>query len=125
MSKIVLLNQAAAMHTSSPPNDTGNISWGNCEKIAVDVLVTNQQGTSPTLQILVDRLGADGVSYFNMYDSTAISVSGASGTNVVIKQSIGPGCTKTEEICASGRVRWVIGGSSTPGALFSLSIQGE
>jgi hypothetical protein len=125
MSKVILLNQAALMHTSAPPPDTGNISWGNASTIAVDVNVTNQQGTSPTLQILVDRLGADGVTYFNMYDSGAISVSTASTTPVVIKQSIGPGCTKTEEIGSSGRVRWVIGGGSTPGALFTLSIQGE
>jgi hypothetical protein len=123
MSKVVLLNQPAAMKTSS--SDTGNIPWGNASTIAVDVIVTNQQGTSPTLQILVDRLGADGVTYFNMYDSTAISVSTASSTNVVIKQSIGPGCTKTEEIGSSGRVRWVIGGSASPGALFAISIQGE
>lgn len=123
MSKVVLLNQAAAMKTSN--SDTGNVSWGNASTIAVDVIVTNQQGTSPTLQILVDRLGADGVTYFNMYDSGAISVSTASATNVVIKQSIGPGCTKTEEIGSSGRVRWVIGGSATPGALFAVSIQGE
>jgi hypothetical protein len=122
MSKTVLLNQAAAMHTT---NDNTVVSWGNCSTIAVDVVVTNQQGTSPTLQILVDRLMADGVTYANMYDSTAISVSTASSTNVFIKQSIGPGCTKTEEIAASGRVRWVIGGSATPGALFAISIQGE
>lgn len=80
----------------------------------------------PTLQILVDRLGADGSTYFNMYDSGAVSVSSASsGSPVVIKRSIGPGCTTTEEIAASGRVRWGIGGSATPGAQFSLSIQGE
>ena len=123
MSKVILLNQAAAMKTTN--SDTGNIPWGNASTIAVDVNVTNQQGTSPTLQILVDRLGADGVTYFNMYDSGAVSVSTASTTAVVIKQSIGPGCTKTEEIGISGRVRWVIGGSATPGALFSISILGE
>ena len=123
MSKAILLNQAAAMKTAN--GDTGNISWGNASTIAVDVIVTNQQGTSPTLQILVDRLGADGVTYFNMYDSGAISVSTASTTPVVIKRSIGPGCTTTEEIGSSGRGRWVIGGSASPGALFGISIQGE
>jgi hypothetical protein len=123
MSKTVLLNQAAAMKTAN--GDTGNVSWGNCSTIAVDVVVTNQQGTSPTLQILVDRLMADGVTYANMYASSATSVSTASSTNVFIIRSIGPGCTTTEEIAASGRVRWVIGGSATPGALFALSIQGE
>lgn len=124
MSKTTILNQSSAMKTAA--GDTGNISWGNCSTIAVDVNCTSQQGTSPTLQILVDRLGADGVTYFNMYDSGAISVSSASsGSPVVIKRSIGPGCTTGEEIASSGRVRWVIGGSSTPGAQFSLSVIGE
>lgn len=123
MSKTTILNQASAMKTSN--SDTGNISWGNCSTIAVDVNCTNQQGTSPTLEIFVDRLGADGVTYFNMYDSGAVSVSGASTTAVQIRRSVGPGCATGEEIGSSGRVRWVIGGSSTPGAQFSLSIQGE
>src|SRR4051794_32111283 len=104
MSKVVLLNQAALMKTAN--GDTGNISWGNASTIAVDVIVTNQQGTSPTLQIVVERLGADGVTYFNLYNSGAISVSSASTTNVVIKQSIGPGCATAEEIGSSGCVRW-------------------
>lgn len=125
MSKVVLLNQIAAMKTANGDTGPTPISWGNCSTIAVDVIATNQQGTSPTLQILVDRLGADGVTYFNMYDSGAISVNTASTTPVIIKQSIGPGCTKTEEIGASGRVQWKIGGSATPGALFAVSIQGE
>jgi len=47
------------------------------------------------------------------------------GLMVDYKRSIGPGCATTEEITASGRVRWQIGGSSSPGALFSISIQGE
>ena len=123
MSKTTILNQASAMKTAN--GDTGNISWGNCSTIAVDVNCTNQQGTSPTLEIFVDRLGADGVTYFNMYDSGAVSVSGASTTAVQIRRSVGPGCATGEEIGSSGRVRWVIGGSSTPGAQFSLSIQGE
>ena len=123
MSKTTILNQASAMKTSN--SDTGNISWGNCSTIAVDVNCTNQQGTSPTLEIFVDRLGADGVTYFNMYDSGAVSVSGASTTAVQIRRSVGPGCATGEEIGSSGRVRWQIGGSSTPGAQFSLSIQGE
>jgi hypothetical protein len=123
MSKTVVLNQTSAMHTSN--GNTGQISWGNCSTIAVDVNCNNQQGTSPTLEIFVDRLGADGSTYFNMYDSGAVSVSTASTTAVQIKRSIGPGCATTEEITASGRIRWQIGGSSTPGAQFSISIQGE
>ncbi len=118
MSKTIILNQVASMKTSN--SDTGLISWGNAEKIAVDINVTGQQGTSPTLQILVDRLGADGVTYFAIWDSTALAPSGYPKS-----VSIGPGCTIGQEIGTSGRVRWVIGGSATPGVQFALSIQGE
>jgi hypothetical protein len=123
MSKVTILNQASAMHTSN--GSTENISWGNASTIALDVNVTNQQGTSPTLEIYVDRLGADGVTYFNIYDSGAFSVSTASTTAIPKSASIGPGCTYAQELGASGQVRWAIGGSSSPGAQFSISLQGE
>ena len=118
MSKTIILNQASSIKTSN--GDTGNISWGNNSIIAVDINVTGQQGTSPTLQILVDRQGADGVLYFAMYDSTALPPS-----SYPKSVSIGPGCSFPQELAASGRVRWVIGGSASPGVQFSLSIQGE
>lgn len=100
--------------------NTGNISWGNAQTIALDINVTGQQGTSPTLQILLDRLGADGVTYFNIYDSTALAPG-----SYPKSASIGPGCTFAQELGSSGQVRWVIGGSASPGVQFSLSLQGE
>lgn len=118
MSKTIILNQASALKTAN--GDTGTISWKSCSTLAVDINVTGSQGTNPTLQILVDRLGADGVTFFPMWDSTALAP-GSYPKSV----SIGPGCSYAEEICASGRIRWVIGGTSTPGVTFSLSVQGE
>jgi hypothetical protein len=118
MSKAIILNQAASMKTAA--GDTGPISWGNASQIALDINVTGQQGTSPTLQILLDRLGADGVTYFPIYDSTALPPG-----SYPKSASIGPGCTFAQELGLSGRVRWNIGGSASPGIQFSLSLQGE
>jgi hypothetical protein len=123
MAFTTLLNQATAMQTA---NGSVNIaSWSGCETLAIDVNCTDRQGSSPTLQIAVDRLGADGVTYFNIWLSSATSVSGANMTPVQISKSIGPGCAQDEEIGGAGRVRWAIGGSSTPGANFSISLQGK
>jgi hypothetical protein len=116
--KAFILNRQSV--TTNTNGDIGNLSWGNAEHLALDINVTLSQGTSPTLQILVDRLGADGTNYFNIYDSTALAPG-----SYPKSASIGPGCTFPQEIGSSGRVRWVIGGSSNPAVQFGLSLQGE
>lgn len=123
MSATTLLNQASAMQTAS--GNTGDISVSNVTEIALDVNCTNKQGTSPTLQILVYRKDVLG-NYIQIWDSGAQSVSSAtSGAPVQIFRSIGPGCTTTEELGATIRVNWNIGGSATPGAQFGISLQGK
>lgn len=122
--KYALLNQASALVTAN--GNTGPIEWSDFKSLSIDVNCTGSQGTTPTLQILVDRLMSDNATYVNIWDSGAQSVSTASGGSPVqISQSIGPGLTIAKSIGLSGRVRWVIGGTSTPGATFSLSIIGE
>jgi hypothetical protein len=119
MSKVVLYNLPILMRTATPGN-SGNISWLNASTIALDIAVTGSQGTSPTLEVWLDRLGVDGVTYFNLWDSTILAP--ASFPKSV---SIGPGCSIAQELGSSGQVRWAIGGSSSPGIQFSVSIQGE
>lgn len=118
MSKVVLYNLPILMRTTS--NNSGLLSWGNAATIALDINVTGNQGTSPTLDVFLDRLGVDGVTYFNIWDSLVLAP-GSFPKSV----SIGPGCTIAQELGSSGQVRWVIGGSSSPGIQFSVSIQGE
>jgi hypothetical protein len=123
MSATTLLNLESLMRTAN--GNSGDISVSNVTEIAVDVNCTGKQGTSPTLQIIIYRKDVLG-NYFSLYDSGAVSVSGATGgAPVQIARSIGPGCTTTEELGATIRLNWVIGGSSTPGAQFSASIQGK
>jgi hypothetical protein len=119
----VLVNQQAQMQTANGDTGATPIDWSNCKTLALDVRCTNKQGTSPTLQILIDRLASDNSSYMNIYDSTVKSVSGAtSGTPVDIIGSIGQGCNINAEIGRSGRIRWAIGGSGGPGAFFNISL---
>ena len=122
MSATVLLNQVSAMQTAN--GNTSDITWGGYTELALDVLVTNQQGTSPTLQILLDRKDAAG-NYEPVYQSSVTSVSTASTTNVPISSSIGVGLSIAQSFAATGRVRWIIGGSATPGAQFNISLQGK
>jgi hypothetical protein len=122
----ILVNQPAAMQTANGDTGVTPIDWSSYKTLALDVRCTNKQGTSPTLDIFIDRLAADGVSYMNIYDSTVKSVSAATSIAPVdIIGSIGQGCNTNAEIGSSGRVRWVIGGSATPGAFFNISLIGK
>lgn len=123
MSAATIYTHASALETAN--GNSGDLSVSSYETVAIDLNVTDKQGSNPTIQLLWDRKGADGV-YYPVWDSTALSVSGASGGSPVQKStSIGPGCAYNQEPGALGRLRWVIGGTSTPGATFSISIQGK
>lgn len=122
-SATVLYSQDAAMQTAN--GDSGNISWSNIKTLAIDVYITDRQGTSPTLTVTAYRLGADGVTYFPMWTIGPIDVSNANVTPIPESVSIGPGCTYPLEIGDSGKIGWAIGGSATPGAKFSISCIGK
>jgi hypothetical protein len=119
MSATVLLNQASVMQTTN--GNTSDIIWSGYTELAVDALVTNQQGTSPTLQLLLDRKDAAN-NYEPIWQSSVTSVSTASTTNVPISSSIGVGLSIAQSFAATGRIRWIIGGSATPGATFNISL---
>lgn len=122
MSATTLLNQTNAMQTAN--GNTSDISWGSYTELALDALVTNQQGTNPTLQLFLQRKDAAG-NYEDIWQSNVTSVSTASTTNVPISASIGLGLAVAQSFAQTGRIRWVIGGTSTPGAQFNLSLQAK
>lgn len=122
MSAATIFTQTPAMQTIN--SQTSDISWSNYTELAIDMLVTNQQGTNPTLQLFAQRKDAFG-NYIDIWDSTVKPVSSASTTNVPIGTSIGVGLVDAHSFGATGRIRWVIGGTSTPGALFGISIQAK
>jgi len=123
-SAAILLDHDYQMHTTTP-DDSGNIPWSNCKTLAIDIFIGDRQGTNPTVTFTAYRLGADGVTYFPMWTIGPIDVSGTNVTPISESVSIGPGCSYPLEIGDSGKIGWTIGGTSSPGGKFSVSVQGK
>ena len=118
MSAQTIWTQASQLITSTTGN-SGLLSVGNFVELALDINVTGKQGTSPTLQFFIDRLGVDGI-YYNIWTSTQYTT-----TPQTVSQSIGAGLTTSVSFGGTIQFRWSIGGSSTPGWTYSVSIQGK
>jgi len=114
---LALLSQASASQNASGTSDDLDVSL--CRKIVLDINITAQSGTSPTVQFFIERKSADG-NYTNIWQSAVISASSAQ-----VFQSIGPKCSTKESLGLTCRLRWAIGGSSSPTKTFSASIQGH
>lgn len=117
MSAQTVYTQASTLITSS--SNSGPLSVGNYVELAVDINITSNQGSSPTIQYFVDRLGVDGI-WYPIWQSASINTS----TNVT-SVSIGTGLNYAESFGGTIRFRWSIGGSSTPGFTYSVSIQSK
>jgi hypothetical protein len=117
MSAQTIYTQASQLITTS--GNSGPLSVGNFAELALDINITVKQGTSPTIQFFVDRLGVDGVNY-NVWSSSSIST-----TPTTVSQSIGAGLTLASSFGGTIQFRWVIGGSATPGWFYSVSLIGK
>ncbi len=113
-----IYNLASALQTTTPFTSS-DFTVGSYTALAVDINITGNQGSSPTIQYFVDRKGADGI-YYPIWQSISLSSSSTS-----VSTSIGIGVAINQSIGAIVRFRWTIGGSSTPGFTFSVSIQAE
>lgn len=111
-----LLNQASAAQTAS--GVSAALAVRQTPTLAVDVNVTAVSGTSPTLTVFLERLGADGV-WYPIWSPTVINAAGQTST------SVGPGCATAAVLTNQVRLRWVIGGSASPSVTFSASIIGR
>jgi hypothetical protein len=100
-------------------NNSGILLVGNYAEIAVDINITSKQGTSPTIQYFIDRLGVDGI-YYPLWQSSVQSTSPAQ-----VSTSIGAGLAISQSFAGTARFRWAIGGSSTPGWTYSVSLIGK
>lgn len=108
----ILLDLAAAPHTTSGELDC--LPLGELTTLAVDVNVTAVSGTTPTLDVFLERQGADGVWYQVWHPTQIIAVGQAS-------TSVGPGAATPAVLTSKLRLRWAIGGT-TPSFTFSASI---
>lgn len=113
----IVLAQASAAQTAN--GNAAGLAVGAFSELAVDINVTASSGTSPTLQFFVDRLGADGATYFTIWSSSVINTS-----PTVVSTSIGAGLSVTQSFGQTARFRWVITGT-TPSFTFVASIIGK
>lgn len=113
---VTVATQASALQTAN--GNSADLAVGSFAELAIDINLTGNQGTSPTIQFFVERKGADGV-YYAIYSGSVLSATGPQSI------SLGAGCATNQAFGAVARLRWIIGGTSTPGWTFSYSIIGK
>jgi hypothetical protein len=108
-----LLNIAGVQTTSG---NSGPLDAQGVTAVAVDVNISAVSGTSPSMLLTVERLGADGNWYI-------IATSPAQTTAGKWSVSVGPG-ESAAELSDAIRLAWAITGT-TPSFSFSASIVGR
>lgn len=96
---------------------SGEVSVGKFRELALDVNLTALTGTTPTFQVFVDRLGADGV-YYVIYTGASLNTPGT------VTASLGVGASTNVSFGYAVRVRIAIAGT-TPAATFTASLIGK
>ena len=117
MSAQAIFTQLSTLITSS--SNTSPLSIGSYAELAIDINLTSKQGTSPTVQFFIDRLGADSV-FYPIWQSAVQST-----TPAQVSTSIGAGLAISQSFGGTIQFRWSIGGSSTPGYTYSVSLIGK
>jgi hypothetical protein len=108
-----------AAQTTVGNGNSGDLDVSRLREIAIDLTTTAQAGTNPTLQFFWERKAADG-NYYVLWQSSILTV--ASNT---LSTSIGPGLAYNQSLGATGRLRWVVGGTATPTWTFTTNVQGK
>jgi hypothetical protein len=111
----IVLNVASASIIVT--TTSANLTVGIYKELAIDVNISVVTGTTPTYQIFIDRLGADGI-YYNIYTGTSIVAVG------VVSITVGVGASTNVGFGNVIRVREVVGGG-TPSFTRSASIIGK
>jgi hypothetical protein len=104
---------AAILVTTTSPN----LDVSTLKELALDVSITAITGTTPTYQLMIDRLGLDGV-WYTIYTGTSITAI------AVISLSIGASLVTNIAFAGTIRLREVVGGT-TPSITRSMSIIGK
>lgn len=112
---VVVLNQSAITETAN--GNTTNLSVGSLSELALDFNISAASGTSPTLNLYMDRLGTDG-NWYTIWSSAQVTAVSTVST------SLGAGTTTNVSFSSTVRVRWAIGGT-TPSFTFTISLIGK
>ena len=107
-----IVNLGAAAQTTN--GNSGTLGVDAYSELAVDINISAVSGTSPTLNLYIDRLGADG-NWYTIWSSAQQTGMGQ------VSASIGAGLATNQAFGNSARLRWVLGGT-TPSFTFSASI---
>lgn len=110
-----LFTRAGAAETAA--GSTPDINTSEVGNVAIDVNVTAVSGTTPSLALVVDRLGSDGI-YYQIHAFAAITAAGKASVN------LGPGATVNAIPGNAIRLRWTVTGT-TPSFTFSASVIGQ
>jgi hypothetical protein len=94
-----------AAQTGVGSGNSGDLDVSKLREVSIDITTTAQSGTNPTLQFFWERKGADGL-YYPLWQSAVMSA-----VNNTVSTSIGPGLAYTQSVGATGRLRWVVGGT--------------
>ena len=117
-SAVAVYTLASTAKTTTPDN-SGDLAVGAYTEIGIDINTTAQTGTNPTVQYFWERKGADGI-YYVLWQTAVLS----SATNT-ISTSVGAGMAYNQSLGLTGRLRWVFGGTATPGFTMSINIYGK
>lgn len=103
--------------TVTASGQTDDFPTGAFDTLEIDVNVTSITGTTPTIQYIYERKGTDG-QYYPVWTSASINTTGKTSANP------GVGCNPNASVGLSGRLRWVVGGT-TPSINHTVSIIGK
>jgi len=115
VSGATVLTQASAVQTTN--GVSANLPVAGYRELLVEANVTAVSGTTPTLTLAVDSLGADGV-WYTLWTSAAVTAVGQTVAH------LGVGAATNVAFGATVRLRWTMGGT-TPSFTFSVSIIGK
>lgn len=89
------------------------------DQLLILMTFTSNQGTSPTIQFFLDTKDTLG-NYYAVYTGSSITTT----ANPLIV-SLGAGLANQTAFGITARLRWIIGGSSTPGWTFGGNVIGK
>jgi hypothetical protein len=114
MGATTLYVQPSQLITATSGN-SGPLSVSGFKELAVDINISGKQGTSPTIQFFIDRIDAANVAN-NLWTSSSFTTSPQA-----VSKDLGAGLS-SQSLAGIIQYRWVIGGTSTPGWTFSVSL---
>src|SRR5579885_1253552 len=118
-SAVAVYSLASGAQTTN--GNSGDLTVGAYTEIGIDINVTADSGTNETIQFFWDRKGADGVYYPLWQSKTVLSTDSLAEQ---ISTSIGAGMAYNQSLGLTGRLRWVVGGTS-PSFTLSANVYGK